>query len=261
MRTCHSGAISCAVTKTRRTSSGTSAMSCTRPVLRHRLHQRLAVEAALPRHRLEVGIHEGQVSVPHDVAVRHREERFDPRRAAGDDADRPGGGDGRHRGVPERAAVPVNALGPVRERTPLLRQPRRLVPADRGDELHDLAAQIQRGLTVVGNPELDQEVRPAHHAETDPAVPVDLVHDLRQRVRVHLDHVVQETHPQANRPLQRIPGDRRRRIARTAELVQIDGARGCRRRWEPGAARRRDWWPRSSPGLGPDWPGRRSRGR
>jgi len=62
-----------------------------RPVLRDLVHQRLAVEPAFPRHRLEVRVHEGQVPVPHDVAVGHGEEGSIPDEQPADDADGTGG--------------------------------------------------------------------------------------------------------------------------------------------------------------------------
>ena len=199
-----------------------------RPLLGHLLHQLRGVEPPPLRHRLEVGIREREVPVAHDVAEGDGEERFDPGGAAGDDADRPRGGDGRHRGIPDRLALAIGASSPVGERAPLLRQAGRLIPADRGDELHHLVAQLQRRLAVVGDAELDQEVGPPHHPQADPAVGVDLLHDLVQRIRVHLDHVVQEPDREAHHALQLVPGDGSRGVIGPSELVQVDGAQVAR---------------------------------
>jgi len=51
------------------------------------------------------------------------------------------------------------------------------------DELHDLPRQVQRGLAVIRDAQLDQQIRPAHHPQPDPAVAMDLLHDLGQADR------------------------------------------------------------------------------
>ena len=163
-----------------------------RPALGDLLHQGLAAEPAARGDLLEDRVDEGQVPVLDVVPVRDREEGFDARGAARDDADRPCGGDGRDRRVPERGPVGVDALLEVREWAALDRQVGGCLAGGRADARHHLLSKGQGFLAVVGDLGPEQEVRPAHHAESDPPVLGDLGHDVGQGVGVDLDHVVQE---------------------------------------------------------------------
>jgi len=60
------------------------------------------------------------------------------------------------------------------------------------DELHQLSAQFDGLIRVIGDAQHDQHVGPAHDPQADLAVGVGHVVDLLQWVFVGLDHVVQE---------------------------------------------------------------------
>ena len=101
----------------------------------------------------------------------------------------------------------VDRAGPVRERSALLGQPRRLIVALLLDEGDEPVGQIQRLLAVVGQLEGEEKIGPAHDAETDAAVGLDGGVDLRQRIGIHLDDVVEEAHGEANDALELLPVD------------------------------------------------------
>jgi hypothetical protein len=114
------------------------------------------------------------------------------------------GGDVR---VPEGAGLAIDGPREIREGAALLRQPRRLVMPLFLDEPHEALRQRERLLAVVRDAQQEEQVRPAHDAQADPAVGLHGGGDLRERVRVDLDHVVQEPYRQPDHALELVPVD------------------------------------------------------
>ena len=102
----------------------------------------------------------------------------------------------------------VDGPRPVGERPALLGELRRLVVRLLVDERHEPVPEVERRLAVVRDPHPEQEIRPPHDAEADAPVGLDGLVDLRQRVRVHLDDVVEEPHGQPHHALELGPVDR-----------------------------------------------------
>ena len=181
-------------------------------------HQRFRVEPVTLGDRLEGFVDEGQhpfaVGLPHTMLERQREDRLDARRAARDHRDCSGRGDRRDGGVPHRPPVLVDGAAPVRERTALLGEPRGLVVGLLLHERHHLRSQADGLLAVVRNAHEEQQVRPPHDAETDPPVGLHCLVDRGQRVRVHLDHVVQEADGEPDDPFRLLPVDRPHAVGR-----------------------------------------------
>ena len=89
--------------------------------------------------------------------------------------------------------------------------------------------ELERGLAVVRDPEGEQQIGPAHDAEPDAPVGLHGRVDLRQRIRVDLDHVVEEAHGQPHHPLEIVPVDGRRvTVERFREARDVDGAQIAR---------------------------------
>jgi len=141
--------------------------------------------------------------VVHDLAdVRHGEDRFHPRRGVGDDGNRPRRGDGGDRSVAEGglAFFGIEGSAEIREGAPLFRQMPGGVVTLLLDELHHLPGQRYRLLGIVGDPQHDQHVRPAHYAQADltvaeghlgndgQGVSVDL-HDVVEKMDGQMDHL------------------------------------------------------------------------
>jgi len=72
-------------------------------------------------------------------------------------------------------------------------------------ELHQLAAERYAFFRVISNSQTNQRIGKAHHAESDPADPLAQVVDLRQRVLVDVDDVVEEVRGQMDVTSQRVP--------------------------------------------------------
>src|SRR5207302_4964948 len=186
------------------------------------LHQGLGVPSLLLRDRHEIFIH---VRHEHAGLVSHerdREQRLDARGAPRDDRDRAGG---RHRGEvaiaqpphradaltpgPPRAARvrPPDRPLPLREHTALLRQLLRRRLRLLVHELHHLATERHTLVRVVGNPQPHEQIGPTHHAQADAADPLGQLVDLRQRILVGIDHVVEEVRAQVHHRAQPLPVD------------------------------------------------------
>ena len=182
-----------------------------RAVLEHLLHQGLGIEALFPGEPVEDLVHEGEhalaVGLLHPMLEGQGEDRLDARGAGRDHRDRPGGSDRRDRGVAHGAPVLVDGARPVGERPALLGEPGRLIVGLFLDEGHDLLGQVQRLRAVVGDAHDEEEVRPAHDPQADPPVGLDGGVDHGQRVRVHLDDVVEEPDGQAHHALEILPVD------------------------------------------------------
>ena len=144
---CSSGVMSWAVTKTSRTESGISLMSCDGAVLGDLLHQRLGVEPFGLGDLLEDRVHLDQDVLVHHLAHEgDREERLDAGGGVGDDGDGPGRRDGGDGGVADRLGARTVVDGPleVGERAAHLGQLRGRHLPFVVDELHHLLAQGRR---------------------------------------------------------------------------------------------------------------------
>ena len=192
------------------------------------LHQGLGVEAFPPGDRLERFVHEREhpLALPllHAVLKGEGEDRLDARRAARDHRDRAGRRDRRDRRVPHRAHVLEDGLAPVGEGPALFGEPGGLVVGLLLEERHQLCREVDRLIAVVGDAQREQQIRPPHDAEPDAPVRLDGPVDGRQRVRVHLDHVVEEANGEPNDSLHLFPIDRPRTIGRLPrELRHVEG--------------------------------------
>ena len=176
------------------------------------LHQRIREPALLPRDGLEGLVHEGQhpfsVGLLDAMLEGQREDRLDARRAPRDHRDRAGGRDRGDGGVPHRPDILVDRMLPVRERPALLGELGRLVVRLLLDEGHQAVGEVGGCLAVVWNAEQEEQIRPAHDAEADPAIVLHGLVDHRQRIRVHLDDVVEEAHGEPHHALHLVPVDR-----------------------------------------------------
>ena len=175
----------------------------------HLLHEVLAVEAAAPHGLLEERVRLRHLRVVHDVPDEGQgEQRLHPAGAPGDDADGPRGRDGGEGGVPQ-APVPLLPEAPleVGEDAPLAGEGLGGHLGLLVDEPHDLAGQGHRFLRVVGDAEFHQHVGPAHDPQADLAIALGHALDLRQRVPVHVDDVIQEVRGDVGDPLQFFPID------------------------------------------------------
>ena len=110
-----------------------------------------------------------------------------------------------------------------RARTGLVRAPDASLPlgeyaADLGEplglplallvhELLDLPAQLDAFLRVVGDAELHEQVGQAHHAEADAPDPLRQIGDLRQRILVGVDDVVEEVGREVDDAAEVVPVD------------------------------------------------------
>src|SRR5262249_13384102 len=96
---------------------------------------------------------------------------------------------------------------------PLREHATRLGQLFRGDlrllvqELHELEAELHALVGVVGHPQLHQQDGPAHYSEPDGRVPLRQSVDLCERVRVRIDHVVEEVGAEVHRGAQPVPVD------------------------------------------------------
>ena len=169
--------------------------------------------------------HEGRVHIRHHrtglvAHERDGENRFDTSGTPGED--RYGAGR-RHRcevAVPEpehrtntmsrripgtQFVRPPNGLLPGREDPSalgeLLRRAARLLV----QESHHLAAHFNPFVTVVGDPEPDEHVRPTHDSQANPADGLSQVGDRLQRIPIGVDDVIQEVRGQMDRLAECLP--------------------------------------------------------
>ena len=208
------------------------------PMARHLGHEGFGVEPAGLGEPLEGVAHEGEHALalaPLDPMLeRQREDGLDPRRAARDHRDGAGGRDGGDGAIAQGPAVPVDRPTEAREGAALLGEAGRLVMPDPSDEGHQPVGELERGLAVVGDPEGEQQIGPAHDAEPDAPVGLHGRVDLRQGIRVDLDHVVEEAYGQPHHALEIVPVDGRPvTVERFREARDVDGAQIARvPRWE-----------------------------
>src|SRR5437660_8548186 len=198
----------------------------------HLTHEGIGVEPSLPPEALEALADERQdalaVHALDPVLEGQREDRLDARGAAGDHGDGARGRDGGHGGVPERAPALVDGPLVVREGPALLGKPGRLVVADVLDEGHEAPGQRERLLAVVRNVEGKEEVGPAHDAQPDAAVRLDHGIDRGQRIRIDLDHVVEEAHGEADHTLELVPVKAPPSVLLSSEAGDIERAQVAR---------------------------------
>jgi hypothetical protein len=122
-----------------------------------------------------------------------------------------------------------------REGAALLGEARGLVMGLFLDEAHEALGEGESLLGVVGDVQLEEEVGPAHHPEPHPPVGLHGGLDLRERVRIHLDHVVEEPHGEPHHALQLVPvqsGGAARSLAHEAcDVHRAEVARVVRGQW------------------------------
>ncbi len=192
------------------------------------LHERLGVEALAPRDLFEVGVDlEHLVVVEHLAAhVAQGEQRLDAAGAAGDDGDGAGRGDrGDGRVAQARTAFDVeDGALEVGKHAALVGELDRGGPRLGVHELHELAGQPHRLVGVVGDAEPEEQVGEAHDAQADLAVAAAHFGDLRQRVVVDVDDVVQEAHGRLDDAPQAAVVD----VAVVAHAGQVDRAQVAR---------------------------------
>ena len=145
-----------------------------------------------------------------------------PELQPGDDRDGAGGRHGGDVAVPEPAhradPLALGAAGAVWSGPQMLRSHSANTPRSRGQplrldlgllvhELLDLPPERHALVGVVGNAELDEEVGQAHHAEPDAADALRQLGDLRQRVLVGVDDVLEEMGREVDHLTQAVPVD------------------------------------------------------
>ncbi len=152
---------------------------------------------------------------------RHGEQRLEPRRAARDDRDRAGRRHGGDVAVAQQLHR-ADALARRRRARRSRRGPRSTAPtpgtaprcsASRSalplglvvHELHHLPAQLHALGAVVGDAQPHEHVGEPHHAEPDAADALGQRVDLRQRVLVGVDDVVEEVRAQMDVGAERVP--------------------------------------------------------
>src|SRR5207253_9025956 len=74
-------------------------------------------------------------------------------------------------------------------------------------ELLHLATERHALVRVVGNAQPHEQIGPTHHAQADAADALGQLVDLRQRILVGIDHVVEEVRAQVHRRAQPLPVD------------------------------------------------------
>ncbi len=188
--------------------------------LRDALHELVAVPALGLRDGHEFFVHVGHHHACLIAHERHREQRLEPRAAPSDDGD---GARGRDRGdvavaqqlhgansLPLRIARArfvgaEDAARPFGERAALLGQPLALLLALDIEELHHLAPHLHAFSTVVRNTQAHEHVGKTHHAEPDAADALAQRVDLRQRILVDVDDVVEEVRAERDVAAHRVP--------------------------------------------------------
>ena len=180
-----------------------------RALLRDAAHERIGIEALALCDLRKIGVDLGQFIVIHDVAhERKRKERFHAAGGAADDRDRARGRDGGAGRIAVRlAACGKRALFIQRERAALLRKRDGCRMRTLVDEAHHVVCDLNALFGIIRDTKAIKHVRKAHHAKADLARGKRHLLDLRQRVLVHFDHVVEEVD---------------RRVHRLAEKVVID---------------------------------------
>ena len=149
---------------------------------------------------------------------RHREQRFDAARAAGEDRDRARGGDRVEVAVAQRThranAASVGAAGAALLRTPDGLRPGReharflasfadATLASSSMKRMTVSASSRRRGNCTGSPAAPA-CPPAHHAQPTRRMFLGQFGDLGQRIAVGVDHVVQEVHGQVDDPAESV---------------------------------------------------------
>ena len=159
-------------------------------------HELLGVEAALARNLLEEGMDfEHLLSIEYATGEHYCEQWLNTGGSTRDYGEGAGGRDGSDGGVAEaHSGLHEDALVEVGEDSPLGSDLGGGIPPALVEEAHDAPGDFERGVGVVGNAELNQEVRKPHHAEAYLAVGACHLLDLLEGVFVHVDDIVQEAH-------------------------------------------------------------------
>src|SRR5579875_1391969 len=206
------------------------------------VHQLLGVETLFLRVLGEVLVRLGQTRRFRRVVaveivltrIGEREDRLDATRAVGDDAERARRRDRRARAVAVARpfgiarGVVVDAVFPLREDAAFLGQRLRGGVGVPLDEAHNLLGEGNRLLRVVGDAQLHAGVGEAHHAQTDAPDAARDVLDLRQRVAVHVDHVVEEANVRWDLARQPIVIEDVPRALAAGEVGEVDRAEVAR---------------------------------
>ena len=190
------------------------------PRLPNALHQLVGIPAFSLGDLHEVVVHVGHQHarlIPHE---RHGKEWLDSRRASCDDRDR---SRRRHRReiAVSQATHRTDALTCGISGARLVRTPNALFPLgehatqqcqalalDLGlfvHKAHELAGQLDGVFGMVGNAELHEQVGPPHDSQPDATNAVCKFGDLRQRIPVRVDHVLEEMGAQMHDLPQRVP--------------------------------------------------------
>ncbi len=157
------------------------------------LHQFFGVEAPFPGNLFKDRMHFDENVIVEDLAdIRYCKKGLDPARGIADNRDCSCRGNGCAGRIPHRFPTIKNAAFKVRKSTALLGQHLGRHPRHVGYELHDLIAQFNRFIAVIGNAELNQHISPAHDTETDFAIGLGHRVNLFDRVFVDLDDIVEE---------------------------------------------------------------------
>ena len=149
----------------------------------------------MARYRLKVGVALHQPGVVHHIADKGQgEQRFNSAGCAGDNADGAGGRN-RNRGrIPHSlraVASVVCAAFPFRKHAPPFCQLPRCPVSFLLDKLHHLLGQFRSLNAVVADAQLDQQIRPPHHAQADAPGFAAHLGNFRNRVIVHINDAVQ----------------------------------------------------------------------
>ena len=88
------------------------------------------------------------------------------------------------------------------------------------DKRHHLFSQLDGLLGVIGNPQGDEHIGPSHDAQADLSVGVGHLGDLRQRIPVEFDHIVQKMDGQMHDLFEPLPID----LTLPHHQPQVDGS-------------------------------------
>ncbi len=195
------------------------------------LNELLRVETLLLRDLLEHVVdlvHDRRTTlrVLHDLTHEgEAEHRLDTAGAVRDDRNRAGRCDRRGVGVAQLAPLflPVGTF-PSREHAALFREHFRSEVRFVVQDLHDLFAECAAFVGVVADAELEQRIRETHHAKADATRRLRHVVDLRQRVLVDLDDVVEETRGAVDDLFEAIPVERCVLALALDQDAQVNGA-------------------------------------
>ena len=174
------------------------------------LNLALLVDAVAQRGR-EDRIHFDELLPAEDLPGEgERKQRLNARRALSNDRNRPGGGDGRHVGVPHAPAAVFsapNAAFPGGEGPTCFSKTLTGCPAGFADSGANTVCHLQSLLRVVGDCQLEQQVGKTHHPQTDLPRGVGCLVDLWSGILVYVDDVVEKAYGQFDCPLNAVPVD------------------------------------------------------